>query len=237
MLLALKRVLRKLGFDVVRYHPIFDIVLKKYAIDTVIDVGANNGQFALDIHARLPSATIYSFEPLHDTYKELVENLKDVPTFRAFNVGLGDAAETKTIFRSSFSPSSSLLPMTDLHKKLYPKSAGATPETITIRKLNDVASGMNLNGNVLVKLDVQGYEDKVLRGGTEVLRHAKVLVTEVSFVTLYEGQPLFNDIYTIARELGFTYAGSRERHYSSQTGELLYEDSIFVKQAVSPSPQ
>lgn len=229
MVYALKQFLRKFDYDIVRYHPLFDIVLKKYAIDTVIDIGANNGQFALDIHERLPQAAIYSFEPLHDTFQELNKNLKTVPSFHAFNTGLGDRNGTETIFHNSFSPTSSILPMTDLHKKLYPKSASATPETIAIKRLDDMQDELDLSGNVLVKLDVQGYEDKVLSGGAEVIANAKVLITEVSFVALYENQPLFDDIYQIVRKLGLTYAGSRERHYSKETGELIYEDAIFVR--------
>jgi len=229
MLLALKRALRRFGYDVVRYHPLFDLVLQKYAIDTVLDIGANDGQFALEIHEKLPHAAIYSFEPLHDAYQKLMERMRRVPGFHAFNIGLGEAAATATIHRSSFSPSSSLLPMAALHKKLYPKSAEATPETITLKRLDDIQDELPQSGNLLVKLDVQGYEDKVLRGGSAVIARAKVLITEASYVTLYEGQPLFDDIYTVARELGFIYAGSRERHYSPATGELIYEDALFVR--------
>jgi FkbM family methyltransferase len=224
----IKRILRKFGFDVVRYHPLFDILLKKYDIDTVIDIGANNGQFALDIHERLPHAKIYSFEPLNDAFLELTQKLGSIANFHAFNIGLGNANKTSTINRSSFSPSSSLLPMTDLHKQLYPKSADSIAETITIKRLDDMASEMQPGSNVLVKLDVQGYEDEVLRGGAKTIARSRVLVTETSFATLYEGQPLFDDIYKIVYELGFRYAGSRERHYNTQTGELLYEDAIFV---------
>ena len=119
--------------------------------------------------------------------------------------------------------------MADLHKKLYPKSAGAERETINMKRLDDMGEELSLGNSLLVKLDVQGYEDKVLRGGKRLLSCAKMLVCEVSFVPLYEQQPLFDDIYAIVRELGFSYAGSRERHYSSQTDELIYEDAIFVK--------
>ena len=229
MLIGIKRALRKFGYDVVRYHPLFDIVLNKYAIDTVLDIGANNGQFALDVHTRLPDARIYSFEPLKEAFRELTDNLKTIPNFRAFNIGLGDMNGTATIFHSSFSPSSSLLPMAALHKKLYPKSADATIETITVKRIDDMRNEISLGENVLVKLDVQGYEDKVLRGGANTIAGAKVLVVEVSFVTLYEHQPLFDDIYKIVRKLGFVYIGSRERHYSRETGELIYEDAIFLK--------
>lgn len=227
--MTIKKLLRKFGYDIVRHHPVYNIALKKYAVETVIDIGANTGQFALDIHQRIPNATIYSFEPLHDTFLTLTENLQAVQNFKAFNVGLGERNETASILRSSFTPSSSLLPMTELHKKLYPKSSGATPEIINIKRLDDMVGSMPITGNLLVKLDVQGYEDKVLRGGKGLISKATILLIETSFVQLYENQPLFDDIYSLVRELGFTYKGSRERHYSKETGELIYEDAIFTK--------
>ena len=229
MIMTVKKILRKFGYDIVHHHPVFDIALKKYAIETVIDIGANSGQFALGIHEQLPHAMIYSFEPLHDIFTKLSENLKGVRNFKAFNVGLGEKNETTTILRSSFSPSSSLLPMTELHKKLYPKSSRATTETITIKRLDDMANDIPIKGDLLVKLDVQGYEDNVIRGGSKIIGKATMLLIETSFIQLYENQPLFDDIYSIVRELGFTYKGSRERHYSKETGELIYEDSIFIK--------
>ncbi len=229
MIMAVKKLLRRFGYDVVRYHPLFEIILKKYDIRTVIDVGANTGQFALSIHRQLPHAMIYSFEPLHDAFLKLSDNLKEVQKAKIFNVGLGEKNETASILRSSFSPSSSLLPMTELHKQLYPKSEKTTPEIITIKRLDGMMNDLFIEGNLLVKLDVQGYEDKVLRGGKELISKATMLLIETSFIQLYENQPLFDDIYSIVRDLGFTYKGSRERHYSNETGELIYEDSIFTK--------
>jgi len=229
MLQAVKRALRRAGYDIVRYHPSFDRMLEKYDIDTIIDIGANTGQFALDMHARLPQAAIYSFEPLPDAFLALVANLKQIPNSHAFNVALGETDETTTIFRSSFTPSSSFLPMTGLLKKSYPKIAQTTEETVRVRRLDDMQEELSLGRNLLVKLDVQGYEDKVLRGGAEVIARAKMLMMEVSFVALYEQQPLFGDIYRIVSDMGFVYAGSRERHYDPKTEALLYEDALFAK--------
>jgi FkbM family methyltransferase len=60
------------------------------SIQTVLDVGANTGQFATAaIHEILPEATIYSFEPLRECYDLLVKNMSYVSKFRAFNFALG----------------------------------------------------------------------------------------------------------------------------------------------------
>lgn len=229
MLMAIKKILRKRGFDIIRYHPLYDTLLARYAIDTVIDVGANTGQFAQEIHEKLPEAQIYSFEPLHDAYLELEKLGSQIPRFRAFNFALGDSEGTSEIERSSFSPSSSLLHMSAQHKELYPKSADISKETIQVKRLDDIASQMEINGNILIKIDVQGFEDKVIKGGTSLLPRAKMLIVETSFVPLYESQPLFDDIEKLVYSIGFRYHGTREQHWKGNTGELLYQDSIFIK--------
>ncbi len=231
MLMKAKKTLRRLGYDVVRYHPQYEALLKRYNISTVIDIGANSGGFAIDIHERLPEAAIYSFEPLKGPYGALAEHFKDVPTFKAYNVALGDSAGQTVMKRSSFTPSSSILEMAPLHKALYPRSSGSEDETVTIERLDDALGGIDLKKNILVKIDVQGFEDKVILGGKNVISQACMLVVEASFAELYKGQPLFGDIHELLHGLGFAYHGSRERHWNNATNEPIYEDSIYLKSA------
>jgi hypothetical protein len=56
----------------------------------------------------------------------------------------------------------------------------------------------------LIKLDVQGYELEVLRGGEACLRHARAVLCEVSFKVFYSGQPLFHEIVAFLAARGFT---------------------------------
>ncbi|MBI5134446.1 MAG: FkbM family methyltransferase [Candidatus Taylorbacteria bacterium] len=229
ILFAIKRLANKFGYDIKLYHPHFDLVLKEHGIKTVIDIGANNGQFALDIRSRLPGARIISFEPLSDCYEELQAKMAGDGGFQALNLALGDVKGDVEIHRSAFSPSSSLLPMADLHKKMYPKSVETRKEKIQVERLDDVIRNIAVEGPLLVKLDVQGYEDKVIAGGKETLSLANMILIETSFKTLYEGQPLYKDIYALLASLGFSYYGNNGQHWDPKTGELVYEDSIFVK--------
>jgi FkbM family methyltransferase len=224
-----KKLVNKAGYDIKLYRPHYETVLRKYAVQTVFDIGANNGQFAKDIHKRLPSAQIYSFEPLKVPYRDLVDSMVHVRNFKAYNIALGDTTGEVEMHRSSFTPSSSLLPMTDLHKKLYPKSALLSTETIRIEKLDDIAKNISIKKPLMVKMDVQGFEDKVIAGGLDTLAHAAVVLVETSFKELYEGQPLFKDIHDKLAALGFSYFGNNGQHFDPQTGDLIYEDSIFVR--------
>lgn len=230
MLMKIKKLLNKLGFDVKRHHPIYETTIMPLDIRTIVDIGANIGVYAQEMRERFPDAQIFAFEPLSDCYRAMEKRFVGDAKFKSWNVALGEKDEETTIKRSSFHPSSSLLPMSDLHRKLYPKSGGAVSEIIQVRRLDNILRQENLEKNILIKMDVQGFEDRVMRGGEETIRNAAVLIIETSFVPLYEGQPLFGDIHRIAEQLGFAYYGNLGRHWSPRSGKLLFEDSLFIKQ-------
>lgn len=228
----LRQLIWKTGFDIHRHRPEPDqlLWLKELGIKTIVDVGANVGQFAREIHLDLPDAFIYSFEPLKDCYDTLVDSMKDCKKFKAFPLALGDKNEEIVMHRNEYSPSSSILKMTQTHKNLYPYTKKESDEKITVRRLDDIPEFKHgIQKEILVKIDTQGYEDRVIRGGTEFLKQAKVIFVETSFVTLYEKQLLFADIYKILTDLNFSYKGSLHRRFDAKNGGNLYEDSIFVK--------
>jgi len=198
-------------------------------IRTVIDVGAHKGESALQFHKMFPDARIFSFEPIHDCFIELNSTMKNVPNFRSFNLALAENRGELTIHRSEFSPSSSLLKMAKLHKEAFPFSVDEIIETVDIDTLDNIASGLELVDNILLKVDVQGYEDKVILGSTNVLRRIKVIIIETSFCELYEGQPLFSDIYELLNRHSFMYSGSWGDLGSPLDGTPLQQDSIFIR--------
>ncbi len=227
--MKIKRFLNRFGYDVKKYRSTIDTTIRPLGIQTIIDIGANMGHYARDMRKLFPEAQIYSFEPLSDCFKSLENEMRGDARFKAFNTALGESKGEATINRSSFHPSSSLLPMSAIHKKLYPKSANSVSEKIRIERLDDVLKNEALAPGILIKMDVQGFEDKVIGGAKETLGRADVAVIETSYVPLYENQPLFDDIYMLMRGLGFSYYGDMARHYSKENDRLVYEDSIFIK--------
>ena len=89
--------------------------------------------------------------------------------------------------------------------------------------------GINLNDNMLVKIDVQGYEDRVIRGGQDTISRAEIVIVETSFQCLYEGQPMFEYIYEVLTKMGFSYRGALEQISNPIDGGILQADSLFVK--------
>ena len=206
--------------------------LKKIPIKTIIDVGANEGQFVEEILNIFPLAEIYSFEPLGDCYEKLMSNFRNNEKVHTYNFALGEQDGEITFSRSSASPSSSILKMGDLHKKLYPHTANLVEEKVKIKRLDDVFADVNLENEVLLKIDVQGAEEKVIKGGSSVLKKANMIITEVSYATLYENQPLFRDMMNLLERYGFSYIGNMEQFANPLTGAPLFADAIFVKKEI-----
>lgn len=204
--------------------------LQNMDIKTVIDIGANTGQSAQLFHNILPDSFIYSFEPLHDCFLQLRSNMTDVSNFKAFNIALGDKDGKQDIYRNEFSSSSSFLKMCELCKKNYPFTSRETIETSEVKTLDSIINELELKDNILLKIDVQGFEDKVLMGGMNTLSRVKVIIIETSFYELYEDQPLFSDIYDFLQKRGFVYSGNwGEKIKSPLDGATLQADSIFIK--------
>lgn len=224
--------LERQGIRYEHYRSLRKPWLLEMNIRTVLDIGANTGQFARLIHAALPEAAIISFEPLPDCYEILRQALPAESGFQALNCAIGDQDGELEFFRSAHSPSSSFLTMTEFHKEAFPESAGgqeSRPLRVPVRKLDDITRNLSLQDNLLVKMDVQGYEDKVIAGGAAILKRTKVVIVEMSFLPLYQGQPLFDDIYRKLVDLGFTFQGNIQQAFHPVDGRIVSADSVFIR--------
>jgi len=159
--------------------------------------------------------------------------MKGVKTFTPFKIALGDVDGQSEFRRNEFSPSSSMLPMASLHKRSFPITEQEIVEPVAIRRLDNIVRDLVLPDDILVKMDVQGYEDKVISGGQSLFSRAKVAIVETSFFVLYDGQPLFDEIYALFRAMGFRYMGNFDQLKSPLDGTILQADAIFMKEDVT----
>jgi methyltransferase, FkbM family len=199
-------------------------------IKTIVDIGANDGLFAKKMRSLLPGAFIYSFEPLQEPYDKLCDHFKHDKSFKGFKFALGKANEQLPIHLNEYSPSSSFLPMKEKHKEHFDFTVHEQiVQNIDIKRLDDVAPQLNLQDPVFIKIDVQGFEKQVIEGGIDTVKKADIVVMEMSFESLYEGSPLFDEMYQLMKEIGFRYQGNYEQLYSPVDGSILQCDAIFFK--------
>src|SRR5207302_11138511 len=88
----IKAAFRLLGLDIRKATPTG--WLRDLAIRTVLDIGANEGQFAREIREILPDAKIISFEPLRDCYEGLLAQADSLGAFEVHNFALGEERGT-----------------------------------------------------------------------------------------------------------------------------------------------
>jgi FkbM family methyltransferase len=201
--------------------------------DTMIDIGANIGDYSKEFRAYRPEAMIYAFEPLPAEYGQLSKFFEFDKKFKAFNVALSDVEGETTFNVCNFGPASSILKINSLTKDYIKKgfSIDVASNQITVRtvRLDEFVNIDSLGKCLFIKSDTQGFEDKVIRGGQNTFRRANLCVIETMFQPQYEGQALFADILYQMMTLGFTYFGDKDYvSYHNINNTPVWQDSVFI---------
>jgi FkbM family methyltransferase len=207
------------GLVVETYEQLDKPWLHKLKVDTVIDIGANIGRTVITFNKLFPTATIHAFEPLPTCYKQLLERTRELTNCYTYNVGLGRENNEFKMNESSHNPSSSLLKMSDLHSQAFPFTADSKEVSVSIVSLDSLS--LELGESILIKLDVQGYEDAVIEGGLTLFAKAKIVILEVSYEALYDNQVLFDGIYELMKKIGFKFAGTLSSLKDPRTGKII----------------
>ena len=194
----------------------------------VYDVGASTGNVTAMLAKLGNVSAVYAFEPIPEVFSKLQRRVQNFPHVQCFNVALGDVNESATFYQSEATDSSSLLPMTAPHRTEYPYTARAVERTVEVVRLDDFVSQHRLALPDVIKIDVQGFEDRVLSGGERTIRRARYCVLEMSLEPLYEGSVLFHDLYERLRGWGFEFAGFAGAS-TGQSGQMLQVDGVFVR--------
>ena len=195
----------------------------------MIDIGANHGQFVKDAFRTFGDITAYSFEPIPECFEELVELAKEHRKLHPIRVALSDRKGQSEFFVSAFPDSSSLQPMLPAHQEAWPHTYTERKIMVDLERLDALAPELRLEKPIFAKLDVQGHELAVLRGGRETFSLCQRVMVECNFAPLYEGQPAFDEIHAEMRSLGFLFDGFLGLLRHPATLELLSADAVFFR--------
>ena len=119
--------------------------------------------------------------------------------------------------------------MADLHVEEFPWTAESHLEKVAVERLDDIVSPDWIVDHCLLKIDVQGYELRVLEGAVKTLDRIRVVLVETGIASLYADDASFDEVYRFLTERGFTYAGSVDQLMSPRDGRPLQQDSVFQK--------
>jgi FkbM family methyltransferase len=232
---AVRRIARRLGVDIRRSSARNDVDVRRSQIladngtTVVLDIGANVGQYAAQLRRTGYKGRVVSFEPGREAFAALRRRASDDDQWSCFQLGLGDRAETGVLRVSSNLSSSSLMEISPVHVQSAAEAQVVGSENIELTTLDacweDIVAPED---TPFLKLDVQGYELKILRGAGARLNDVSGVEVEVSLVPLYEGQPLFRDVVDYLDARDFALVSVEPGFTDAATGRLLQMDCIFV---------
>lgn len=237
----LKKVLRRaanaIGYDIVGFdgnnaRARLARVLHRLDIRTVLDVGANRGDFGWSLRELGYRGEIVSFEPLPDAFRQLSKRAVADGKWKAVPIGLGDQDQELAIHVAANSQSSSFLPMLDAHEKAAPESRYQGTVTARIRRLDQIFQDYCPSGQpVFLKIDTQGFERKVLEGAARILGTVPLVQLECSLVPLYQGGDVIEDLVGWMRTLGYDPIDLQPAFFDQEDRRMMQIDMLFERRA------
>jgi FkbM family methyltransferase len=234
---SVRATLRTAGFELVRKEQVNPAasrraaMLRYHGIQTVLDVGANMGQYGSELREWGFQRRIISFEPTSAAFKTLSERAATDLKWSVFNFAVGAEEGVAEInVASNSGASSSLMPMKELVRQCDPKIKYVSTEQVAVKTLDGVLADIVAPDEILMlKIDVQGFEHLVLRGATAMLSRARMIECELSFVPLYEGQLLLPQMLALLETLGFIPVSFDPVFLHPVSGHCLQVDGVFAR--------
>ena len=232
----LRDLFRKTGFDLIRYPPFpYDLkrrakLLRGWDIELLLDVGANEGQYGLQMRRIGYQGRIISFEPL-DSAREVLETAAAADgNWQVRAEALGDEDAQSVLHVAGNSQSSSLLPMRPAHIEAAPGSVYMAEQPVSLRRLDGLWDNLEIPpGPMMLQIDAQGLEKKILEGCGEKLENFTALQLELSLQPLYEGETGLQDMLAWLSDRGWTLVSLEPGFDNPASGKLLQVDGLFEK--------
>ena len=177
-------------------------IFRQEPFATLIDAGANRGQFSLLLKGLYPDIKIFAFEPLSEPRNLFGILFKAYQDVKIFPYALAEKEASMPMNVAKKNDSSSLLNFTKV-SEMFPSASFSHTEKVNVRRLDEVLDSNDLVSPVLLKIDVQGCEREVLLGSEELIKYIDVVYVEASFVDMYEDQVLFEELYEMLLDEGF----------------------------------
>lgn len=230
------KIIRSMGYDFVRYKPENFVplrrraILKNEGIDLVLDIGASEGSYGLELREYGYVNRIISFEPLPKPYLSLTQRSRGDSLWQCENRAIGSQDGEIEMNISGHETSSSILEISEAHLRAAPSSATVAKETVNISRLDSLLNRLILPAQrIYLKADVQGYELQVMQGATELLKLTRAVELELSLTPMYEGAPEMVEMLEYMKGLGFKLVSIAHVLSDPKSCHILQVDGIFVR--------
>ena len=239
--IMIKKIVNLFGFEVNKFYPelhqmSFDQIYKKILKDNilVIDVGANKGQTIERFRKLFLNKNIHSFEPIKHEYLNLKQKYSNKNNIVLNNFAMGELPGEKEFNINHYTGSSSFLNIKESNwlnfksKKfnIEPKNFLKNKEKIKIETLDNYCQKNNIKNIDIVKIDTQGYEDKVLEGCQQMIegKNIKFIELEIILSDLYENTLSIKDIED---KLKNNYRLFANDYYGNLYSNMVYQLNLI----------
>ena len=217
-------------------NPFIDIknIFGTDQINTIFDVGANEGQTTAKLLPIFPKAKIYSFEPGNEAFNKLTKQYASNNNIQTMNIGLGEKNETLQLIMHKASVTNSFLTDVQEAKSFITKDMSIVGyENVEIFRLINFCEQNSINSIDLLKIDTQGFEMNVLNGAGNMLnpRVIKSVLTEVCFTNLYKNQATFCEIENLMRNKGYALVDFYDKNRAGGL-TLKWADLLFISKEI-----
>ena len=197
-------------------------------VPTVVDIGANRGQFALAARYTFPRARIVSFEPLPAPAAVYRSVFAGDRRATLVETAIAPQSGATTIHISRMDHSSSLLPIAPAQNEVFPGTDEVATATVPVGPLSAYLSSDAIEPPALLKLDVQGFELSALAACEDLLARFRWIYVECSYRELYRGQALAGDVVAWLEARGFAQRGIYNTA-SGPDGRPVQADFLFER--------
>jgi FkbM family methyltransferase len=199
-------------------------------LKTIIDVGANEGQYAMSLLSQGYKGQIYSFEPLTTAHQKLMDNSKFYKNWFVHEpVACGAQKSMGVINIAGNSASSSIRKMLGAHIESAPDTITIGTQDISIIPLDsEIKRWRAVPNPILLKIDTQGFEYEVLKGAEQTLKLVAGVLIELSVIELYKDQKLYDFFLEYFSAKDFILFDIFAGFSNPKTSQLLQFDALFI---------
>ena len=174
----------------------------------VVDVGANTGQWSEMLLDCVAPERLIMIEPGPSAFAALKNKFEKDPRIELHNVAIGEKESVARLHVTRDTTGASLLSPRDDMRALIGSNWSVTEEvTVAMTTLDRLLA--DVPEVSLLKIDVQGYERKVLAGASNTLKKTKFLFVELNYMPQYDGGSWFGDLHTLlTQDCGFFLANA-----------------------------